>query len=198
LQCGEEVMSFPKQYVGHGFSRIFGGSGPVIEVFLDLHCPFSKKAYARLKEVVNHYGEQRVQFVMFNWIQPWHPQATWLHQAALAASIFDRDLYWKMVDLIYERQDEFRDDKVQDVSRRQFFDLMGDYGKELGVEKQAFVEKMSSPDVIQLMKWELKYGRQNGIHSSPTYLINGLLAADVSSGWTLEQWQKLLDPLVSE
>jgi protein-disulfide isomerase len=50
---------------------------------------------------------------------------------------------------------------------------------------------------VQLIKWEQKYGRQNGIHASPTFLVNGLVVGQASSGWTLEQWRELLDPLLA-
>lgn len=104
--------------------------GVTLEVFLDLHvrclrtegaasslffdvkrfsraqCPFSKKAYFKLKEVVAHYGKDRLQFVFINWIQPWHPQASWLHAAVLAASLSDDPAhFWKLTDVLYENQD---------------------------------------------------------------------------------------------
>jgi protein-disulfide isomerase len=70
-------------------------------------CPFSKKAHFKLKEVVEHYGKDKLDVVFINWIQPWHPQATWLHSAVLAASLFDdKSLFWKLTDLLYEKQDE--------------------------------------------------------------------------------------------
>ncbi|KAL6079634.1 Carbon-nitrogen hydrolase [Balamuthia mandrillaris] len=189
-------MSFPKQFPGQRMSAAFK-EGPTIEVFLDLHCPFCKKAYPKLKELVGHYGEERLQVVMFNWVQPWHAQATWLHQAALAASMFeDKSMYWKMVDLLYEHQDEFSDEKTENMSKADMFNVLTDYAGSLGMDKETFAANLRSNQVIQLMKWELKYGRQNGIHSSPTFMVNGLLAPNLSSGTSIEQWKEFLDPLM--
>jgi hypothetical protein len=41
-----------------------------------VQCPFSKKAYAKLKEVVAHYGKDKLDLVFINWIQLWHPGCT--------------------------------------------------------------------------------------------------------------------------
>jgi len=38
------------------------------------------------------------------------------------------------------------------------------------------------------MKWHCKYSRQNGIHVSPTFMIDGLVQADMSSGDAVADW----------
>jgi hypothetical protein len=40
----------------------------------------------------------------------------------------------------------------------------------------------SIPDLDREVKWDSKYARQNGIHVSPTFMIDGLVQADMSSG----------------
>jgi len=103
--------------------------------------------------VVAHYGKDRLQLVFINWIQPWHPQATWLHAAALAASLSnDPSHFWKLTDLLYENQDNcacdqpitvpfartyshetprwtVRDEKVEKMSKVDFYDLMATLAK---------------------------------------------------------------------
>lgn len=38
------------------------------------------------------------------------------------------------------------------------------------------------------MKWHAKYARQNGIHVSPTFMIDGLVQGDMSSGDPVADW----------
>jgi hypothetical protein len=38
------------------------------------------------------------------------------------------------------------------------------------------------PDLDREIKWHCKYARQNGIHVSPSFMIDGLVQADMSSG----------------
>jgi hypothetical protein len=46
------------------------------------------------------------------------------------------------------------------------------------------------------LRWHTKYTRQNGIHVSPTFMINGLIEPAMSSGQDVEEWAKLLSPHV--
>jgi hypothetical protein len=44
------------------------------------------------------------------------------------------------------------------------------------------------PDLDREIKWHCKYARQNGIHVSPTFMVDGLIRADMSSGDTVSAW----------
>ncbi len=44
------------------------------------------------------------------------------------------------------------------------------------------------PDLDREIKWHCKYARQNGIHVSPTFMIDGLVRPDMSSGDTVSDW----------
>ena len=46
------------------------------------------------------------------------------------------------------------------------------------------------------LKWYTKQHRQRGIHVSPTCAVNGV-EVNTSSSWGLDEWRKLLDPLVA-
>ena len=44
------------------------------------------------------------------------------------------------------------------------------------------------PDLDREVKWHCKYARQNGIHVSPTFMIDGLIQTDMSSGDPVSDW----------
>lgn len=44
------------------------------------------------------------------------------------------------------------------------------------------------PELQNEIKWHSKYARQNGIHVSPTFMINGLVQADLGSGDDVSVW----------
>ena len=50
------------------------------------------------------------------------------------------------------------------------------------------VEAFAIPDLDREIKWHSRYSRQNGIHVSPTFMINGLVQADMSSGDAVADW----------
>ena len=49
------------------------------------------------------------------------------------------------------------------------------------------------PDLDREIKWHCKYARQNGIHVSPTFVIDGLVRNDMGSGDTVEDWVAKLE-----
>jgi hypothetical protein len=54
-----------------------------------------------------------------------------------------------------------------------------------GVE---LTEAFAIPDLDREVKWHARYARQNGIHVSPTFMIDGLVQADMSSGDPVADW----------
>jgi hypothetical protein len=49
-------------------------------------------------------------------------------------------------------------------------------------------EDFADPDLWSAVKWHARYARQNGIHVSPTIMINGLVQADLWSGNPVKRW----------
>lgn len=47
--------------------------------------------------------------------------------------------------------------------------------------------------MFEPLKYLIKEGRQNGIHFTPTALLNGLEDGTVSSGWGRSEWDKWLE-----
>jgi hypothetical protein len=44
------------------------------------------------------------------------------------------------------------------------------------------------PNLDREIKWHTKYARQNGIHASPTFMIDGLVQPDLSRGDKVSDW----------
>jgi hypothetical protein len=44
------------------------------------------------------------------------------------------------------------------------------------------------PDLDREIKWHCKYARQNGVHVSPTFMIDGLVQSGMSSGDGVSDW----------
>lgn len=49
-------------------------------------------------------------------------------------------------------------------------------------------EAFAIPDLDREIKWHSRYARQNGIHVSPTFMIDGLVEAGMSSGDAVSDW----------
>ena len=98
-----------------------------IELYLDLICPFSQKMFCTLYDEVmpglDESMKKDVSFVIQQVPQPWHPQGTYVHEAALAVKACAPDAYPSYVRAIYEAfgSGKFKDDDTIDKSRKQIY-----------------------------------------------------------------------------
>lgn len=168
------------------------GHGPrVFEVFLEPTCPYSVKAFNKLDALLERAGEDKVTIKIRLQSQPWHMYSGVLVRCILAASTLagGKETAKKVMAAIAAHREEFEFARHagganMDVTPNQLIERLENYS---GIQlKDAF----SIPDLDREIKWHSKYARQNGIHVSPTFMINGLVQADMSSGDEVEVWVK--------
>jgi hypothetical protein len=180
-----------------------GKSAPIlIECYLDLICPYSSKLYRTLYEGVLPKLDGDIIVVIHQVIQPWHPQGTAVHEAALAVKQVSPKAYTTYLNAIYTAFDkgEFKDDKTWDKSRLQIYDdLLALVPSNVDAAK---VKSLLMPTgtggnegnaMLQEIKWAVKTHRTRGVHITPTVFVNGLEASVVSSGWTAGEWLSFLE-----
>ena len=50
------------------------------------------------------------------------------------------------------------------------------------------MDAFDNPNLDKTMKWDSRYARQNGIHFSPTFMIDSIIRPDMSSGDAVADW----------
>ncbi len=172
------------------------GTGPrIFEVFLEPTCPFSVKAFNKLDALLKLAGEDRITVKIRLQSQPWHMYSGVIVRCIIAASTLPggKETARKVMAAVAAHREEFEfthhaGGPNMDVTPNEIIErLENDSGIQL---KTAF----STPDLDREIKWHCKYARQNGIHISPTFMIDGLVQVDMSSGDEVEAWVKRLMP----
>eukprot|EP00924_Labyrinthula_sp_SR-Ha-C_P013039 snap_masked-scaffold_12-processed-gene-7.22-mRNA-1 protein AED:1.00 eAED:1.00 QI:0/-1/0/0/-1/1/1/0/177 len=147
--------------------------------------------------------------VIFHQIpQPWHPQSSIVHEAALAVKKLSPGDYIEFCGRLFEKQVEFFDINAWNKTRSDLIEyfvnlsnlsveqekemkrLMGENLKEKEKGAKNYASNISSD-----LKQVIKFHRSRGVHVSPTVYINGLEAKEVSSGWSQDQWLELFGKL---
>ncbi|KAI9013459.1 thioredoxin-like protein [Hyaloraphidium curvatum] len=178
----------------------------VVEAYLDYVCPFSKRLFERIVADVAPGAEKehggKVRFVFRHQVQPWHPQSTLVHEAAIAVGRLHPDGFVAFSKLLFERQTDFFDLNVFDKSRQQVYTDLAALAGQIGADPAAVLKLLDRKPseeflntgnaVTDELKIHIRIARQNGIHVSPTVLFNGLVDNAVSSGWTPDQWREYL------
>eukprot|EP00929_Paragymnodinium_shiwhaense_P115142 TRINITY_DN83815_c0_g1_i1.p1 TRINITY_DN83815_c0_g1~~TRINITY_DN83815_c0_g1_i1.p1 ORF type:complete len:265 (+),score=63.68 TRINITY_DN83815_c0_g1_i1:69-863(+) len=191
----------PPQPVGVTYPKsTSGGVKKVVEMFLDLCCPYSKKMFLTItKEVAAKATD--VDFVFMPVPQPWHPQSTLMHEAALAVrEIAGPQKFWEYCDAVFAKQESFFDDAVVDKTRGQIYADLAAIAGSIGVDSAEVLAKLaykqptgnSGTLQTQALKWAVKLHRTRGVHVTPTVFLNGLEAGVISSGWSASEWMDYL------
>ncbi len=170
------------------------GHGPrVFEVFLEPTCPFSVRAFGKLDYLLAHAGEDRITIKIRLQSQPWHMYSGVIVRCILAASTLagGKAAAKSVMAAVAAHREEFEFERhcrgpnlaatPNDIIAR----IEGHSGVNLA-------EAFAIPDLDREIKWHCKYARQNGIHVSPTFMIDGLVQADMGSGDAVADWASRL------
>ena len=166
------------------------GNGPrIFEVFLEPTFPFSVRAFSKLDDLLGQAEEERVAIKLRLQSQPWHMYSGVIVRCILAASILEggKTAAKSVMAATAAHREEFEFDHHcggpnLDTTPNGIIRRIERYS---GVK---LAEAFAIPDRDRAVEWHCKYARQNGIHVSPTFMIDGLVQADISSGDPVAKW----------
>lgn len=170
------------------------GHGPrTFEVFLEPTCPYSVRALNKLDEFLAQAGADRVTLKIRLQSQPWHMYSGVLVRCIIAASTLPegRAAAKKVMVAIGAHREDYEFDHHagganMDVTPNQ---LIARLEQHSGVALRA---AFAIPDLDREIKWHTRYARQNGIHVSPTFMVDGLVQPDLGSGDAVTRWAERL------
>ncbi|KAA0011965.1 thioredoxin domain-containing protein [Billgrantia pellis] len=175
----------------HADPLVWGHGPRLLEVFLEPTCPFSVKTFHKLDDFLAQAGESKVSVRIWFNSQPWHLLSPIVTRAIVAASTLDggKETAKRIMAAVANRREEFvfenhstgpnRDATPNDVLKR--------LEEASGV---ALTQAFEIPDLDSEIKRHTKYARQNGIHSTPTFMIDGLVEPGMGSGDKVAEWVK--------
>jgi len=170
------------------------GTGPrVFEVFLEPTCPYSGKTFGKLDQLLAEAGSDRITLKIRLHSQPWHMFSGVIVRCVLAAATLPagKEAAKTVLAAVAAHREEFefdhhatgpnRDATPNDIIRR--------------IESYAGLKLMDAfdrPDLDKAVRWQTRYARQNGIHVSPSFMIDGIVQSDLSSGDAVAEWLRRL------
>ncbi|KAK3382276.1 hypothetical protein B0T24DRAFT_600900 [Lasiosphaeria ovina] len=208
-------MALPPKFKGHRLAFYEAAATPelpqhTVEVFLDYVCPFSAKLFNTVYNTLtpalraDPVLSRRVQFVFRQQVQPWHPSSTLAHEAGLAVQRLAPTQFWAFSAALFAAQKEFFDVSVVGETRNETYKRLAQLAASStggSVEADEVYKLLAIPGraaddgslnvgnaVTNDLKVVVKMARLVGVHVSPTVIFDGVVANDISSSWTVEQW----------
>lgn len=169
------------------------GTGPRrFGMFLEPTCPFSVRAFGKIDALLDHAGADRITVILRLQSQPWHLFSGVVTRCIVAATLLpEPDAAWRAMAAVAAHREAFAFDghcrgPNMDATPRQIVARLEDFS---GL---ALAAAFARPEVEALLKWQVKYARQNGIHVSPTFMVDGLVQGDLGSGDPVARWAERL------
>lgn len=170
---------------------VWGHGKQIFEVFLEPTCPFSVRTFNKLDALLAAVGEDQLQIKIRLQSQPWHLFSGIIVRYILAASTLPagKDAAKAVMQAVADHREEFeftdhcRGPNLQ-ATPEQILARLAEYS---GIDARSAFDQL---DLQNEIKWHCKYSRQNGIHVSPTFMVNGLINPAISSGDDVTEWAK--------
>ncbi|MEQ9691725.1 MAG: thioredoxin [Bauldia litoralis] len=169
---------------------VLGHGATELEVFLEATCPHSKRAFDKLQPLLDAVGPDvltiQIRFVP----QSWHLYSGVVTRAILAASATEggAEAGLKALAGVFRNRADFEFDGHHSGPNmnRTPAEILAAIADLAGVD---LAEAWTWNSVTQALKWHIKYARQNGIHVSPTFMVDRIVQSDMGSRQTIEDWR---------
>lgn len=139
--------------------------------YSDFQCPYCKRASDMLPDLTKKYkGKIKVVFKQFP--LPNHNWAKAASIASLCAYEQGNDKFWQVHDLIFANQAEIN---LQNSDKK-----FKEFAKQSKLNKSKFSKCLESAAIARRVDKELEEGRQIGVNSTPTFIVDGIIVSGAS------------------
>jgi hypothetical protein len=172
---------------------VWGHGSREFEVFLEPTCPYSARTFGKLDELLQQAGEDRITLKIRLHSQPWHMFSPVVVRCVIAAASLPegKEAAKRVLAAVAAHREEFEFERHATGPNREATpnDIIRRIEEYTGL---ALMAAFDNPALDKRTRWETRYARQNGIHVSPSFMIDGIVQADMSSGDAVADWVKKL------
>ena len=189
-------VPIPKRPSGY---RLGNPGAPVsVEMFFDLECPFSKRGWLTLMQVMERYPSDQLCAVLQPMVLSNHRQSWDATMAAITVSKDDPNAFVRFVSYLFDHQKEFANDAFDHKTRVELQQLLAHYAVDAAGwdSPESFIERLNSEEIYSPARIPARFAAVRGVWSTPTFFINGAEASDLSSKSSVKDWQQVIDSLL--
>ena len=152
--------------------------------YTDFQCPYCETGYKIMKDKILKEYDGKVRWIYKSLPLGFHD---WAEDAAVAAMCVKEqgdDRFWKMHDMIFDRQG--------DISAGEVDARMGEFAKKAGADEKAFAACFDGKKTLSVVRRDADEAGSLGINGTPAFVINGGLV----SGADYNSIKKAVDNLL--
>ncbi len=134
--------------------------------FSDFQCPYCGRFFAQVEPEINRRyvesGQVRVGYIHFAFLGP---ESLWAAEASECAA--DQDAFWEYHDKLFSSQNG---ENKGAFSK----DNLKGFAADLKLDTETFNQCLDSGKYTRYVQSQVDFGRQIGVQSTPTFLVNGI------------------------
>lgn len=190
-------IPLPKHPLGFVYN-VGESSAPIhLEAFVDLTCPDSQQAWPTIKKVADMYGPKTVQLTLQLFPLPYHTNAFLAAQSVYAVQAYNSSLIISWMDVIFENQNQLYNFQTMDKNRYDVINIIADLGGKIDIDKTVIKDGLTNTEYDEHTRISWKYGCSRTVSGTPFFFLNGVFVSQASAAWTVKDWKKLIDPLLT-
>ncbi len=134
--------------------------------FSDFQCPYCGRFFAQVGPEINRQyietGKARLGYIHFAFLGP---ESLWSAEASECAA--DQDAFWEYHDKLFNNQNGENKGAFSKENLKGF-------AADLGLDMEAFNQCLDGGVYTEYVQSQVDFGRQIGVQSTPTFLVNGI------------------------
>lgn len=128
-----------------------------------------------------------------------------MHEAGYAVQKVDSNKFYDFSAALFDQQKDFFDVNVVNETRNATYKRLAKIAGSVGVDEGKVYKLLEVSDkpgedgalnsgngVTDDVKVQVKANRMTGVHVTPTVVFDGVQINEISSGWSVEQWEEWL------
>ncbi len=186
-QQEEKAKAFEEQFknpikIDPGNSPVKGPKDAKVTIieFSDFQCPFCKRGYQTMEEVLKAYPKD-VKVVFKHYPLPFHQQAVPAAKASWAAQ--QQGKFWEFHNELFENQNQLGDSFYTATATK------------LGLDLKKFEADRNSDAADKAVQADYDLGQQHGIEGTPGFFVGGV---QVEGAQPIDNFKKIVDRLLNK
>jgi protein-disulfide isomerase len=186
----------PVDYTEPGIQYKPGPTQPkvLLEIFIELNCPYSEAGLPVVQQVADHYGSSQLDLTVHQLPLPYHrngflsTQGLYLINANLPETTFD------YIEAVLAKNSDFSTANTFNKTEAEVLDMLADIAVDAtGVDKTFFTSEIGNYRTQTVNAW--KYAVKRNQAGTPGYSVNGVDLVGESP--TFDDWIAFLDPIIN-
>ena len=191
-------MAIPVPTRQSGFTLGDPGAPLRLDVFLDIQCPYSAKAWPTLMALCDAYPNAELSVTSHLMIIANHRQA-W-DVSRLVHAVCDRDpqRFRAFATFLFERQESYFNGAFADRTHADLLAHCDHLARAFDPDLKEIVSRMDSDRVATLVRTPIRNAALRGVWATPTFFLNDGELVALGSGSDLSDWRDVLDPILAQ